>query len=348
MKKLFACSVLLLLWLTACSHSAECPVADDELPALIVDTDIGGCTDDLFALAMLHRYVDEGRCRLLGVVVDRPGEENAMLADVLNTFYGHSSIPIALARGGLEGGEIWTDYRDLPHYTDAQGVPLIRGSLTDVADLPDGYRLYRRLLASAPEGSVRICSIGFVNVLASLLLSQGDEYSPLSGIELVRRKVKSLYIMAGSFASEPQVEYNLSRCLEASHTFFDLWPAEVPICFSPAEVGETIDYPVEQVLADFSSLPPHPIQQVYQRCRVDEDQRMWDPLVVLQAVEGDALFTLSEPGRVWMDDSARTYFEPDAQGRCRYQKPGTATWCQAVLHRIRSLAAAPIAPSVAR
>ena len=44
------------------------------VPLIILDTDIGSSTDDLFALEMLYRYEQEGRCQLLGVVVDRAGE----------------------------------------------------------------------------------------------------------------------------------------------------------------------------------------------------------------------------------------------------------------------------------
>lgn len=36
----------------------------------ILDTDIGSSTDDLFAMQMLYRYADEGKCKFLGVVVD--------------------------------------------------------------------------------------------------------------------------------------------------------------------------------------------------------------------------------------------------------------------------------------
>ena len=43
------------------------------VPLVILDTDIGSSTDDLFAMEMLYRYEDEGRCKLLGIVVDRPG-----------------------------------------------------------------------------------------------------------------------------------------------------------------------------------------------------------------------------------------------------------------------------------
>lgn len=79
--------------LTSCS-SEDDPVTPPEeeyigVPLVILDTDLGSSTDDLFALEMLHRYEQEGRCRLLGVVVDRMGESNAAIADVMNTYFGH-------------------------------------------------------------------------------------------------------------------------------------------------------------------------------------------------------------------------------------------------------------------
>ena len=38
------------------------------MPLVILDTDIGSSTDDLFALEMLYGYENQGRCRLLGVM----------------------------------------------------------------------------------------------------------------------------------------------------------------------------------------------------------------------------------------------------------------------------------------
>ena len=55
-----------------------------DVPLVILDTDLGSSTDDLFALQMLHHYEQEGRCKLLGVVVDRMGEANAALADAFD------------------------------------------------------------------------------------------------------------------------------------------------------------------------------------------------------------------------------------------------------------------------
>lgn len=59
--------------LTSCSYDDNPTEQQGEytgVPLIIYDTDIGSSTDDLFALEMLYRYEDEGRCRLLGVMVD--------------------------------------------------------------------------------------------------------------------------------------------------------------------------------------------------------------------------------------------------------------------------------------
>ena len=71
--------------LTSCSNDDNPTGQQGEyagVPIIIHDADFGSSTDDLFALEMLYRYEDEGRCRLLGVMVDREGERNAAFADV--------------------------------------------------------------------------------------------------------------------------------------------------------------------------------------------------------------------------------------------------------------------------
>ena len=63
---------------------------------------------------------------------------------------------------------------------------------------------------------------------------------------------------------------------------------------------------------------------------------MWDPMAVIQAVEGDDLFTLSERGTVSLTPKAETLFTPSATGNCRYQMPGTVQWADTMLEKIRS------------
>ena len=62
---------------------------------------------------------------------------------------------------------------------------------------------------------------------------------------------------------------------------------------------------------------------------------MWDPMAVIQAVEGDDLFTLSPRGSVSLTPQAETLFTPSATGNCRYQLLGTADWNDQMLEKIR-------------
>ena len=315
------------------------------VPLVILDTDIGSSTDDLFALEMLHRYEQEGRCRLLGVVVDRMGEANAAIADVMNTYFGYraregatpkiAETPIGLVREGIAAPPVWIDYGALPTYTNADGSPMFQRSVSDYGALPDGYVLYRRLLAAQPDHSVSICSIGFVTALAALLQSGGDEYSPLSGVELVRQKVKCIYQMGGVFGQSVEPDFNFSQGITFAQDFFRLWPEDVDMVFSPMEVGQEIEYTPEQVVSDIVWTDAHPIKQVYMTCNCNTGQMMWDPMAVIQAVEGDGLFTLSPRGTVTLTPQAETIFTPSATGNSRYQLPGTADWNAQMLEKIR-------------
>ena len=326
--------------LTSCS-SEDDPVTPPEeeytgVPLVILDTDLGSSTDDLFALEMLHRYEQEGRCRLLGVVVDRMGESNAAIADVMNCYFGHPDTPIGLVRDGIKEPKVWIDYGALPTYTNADGSLMFRRSVSDYSSLPDGYMLYRRLLAAQPDHSVSICSIGFVTCLAQLLKSDGDEYSPLNGVELVRQKVKCIYQMGGVFGQSVEPDFNLSQGITFALDFFRLWPKEVDMVFSPQEVGENIEYKPEQVIADIAWTDAHPIKQVYMTCNCNTGQMMWDPMTVIQAVEGDDLFTLSTRGTISLTPQAEIIITPLVTGNSRYQQPGSADWNASMLERIRT------------
>lgn len=309
----------------------------DGTPLVILDTDIGSSTDDLFALEMLYYYHNEGKCKLLGVVVDRMGEHCAAITDVMNTYFGHPDVPIGLVRNGIASPQVWIDYSALPSYTGSDGTPMFRRSVSDYNTLPDGWQLYRRLLAAQPDHSVSICSIGFVTALSQLLASSADEYSPLNGVELVRKKVKCLYIMGGVFGESVEPDFNFAQGITFAQEFFRLWPKDVDMIFSPMEVGQGIEYKPEQVVADVSWTDIHPIKQVYMQCNCNTGQMMWDPMAVINAVEGDEVFSLSQRGTVSLTPQAETIFMPDAKGNCRYQLPGSSDWNSSMLQKIRKV-----------
>ena len=308
---------------------------NNRMPLIILDTDIGSSTDDLFAMEMLYRYEEHGRCRILGMVVDREGEQNAVYTDVMNTYFGHGDVPIGLVRDGIDSPKVWIDYAHVADIKDTNGLPMFKRSVADYSTLPDGWQLYRKLLAAQPDHSVSIVCTGFVTCLAQLLQSEGDEYSSLSGVELVRKKVKCIYLQGGVFGEAEEPDFNFAQGANFAQEFFSLWPTDVDMVFSPMETGQAVEYTTEQVISDVSWTDAHPIKQVYMNCNCNTGQRMWDVMPTVQAVEGDELFTLSEHGNLTVTPECVTIFTVSVAGYFRYQMPGDAAWAAAMLEKIR-------------
>ena len=305
---------------------------------VILDCDMGSSTDDLFALMMLYRYMDMKRCNLIGVVVDRMGKANADVVDVMNNFYGYPDIPIGLETQGVKTPHVFITYHNAPYARTTEAVPMFKRSIGDNGSYMEGYKLYRKLLSEQPDKSVTIASIGFVTSLSRLLQSGPDEYSPLNGVELVRTKVKEIYAMGGVFGEAVEPDYNFKAAIDFSLKFFELWPKDVDMIFSPGEVGDPLDYRPETVIADMNWTDIHPIKWIYQFLNCDTGQKMWDPQAVIHAVEGDNFYKLSERGWVTLTPRGETLFTPDPKGNARYQYPGDAVWCDMVLKYIRLMA----------
>jgi len=305
---------------------------------IIFDCDMGSSTDDLFALMMLYRYMDMKRCDLLGVIVDRMGAANADAVDVMNNFYGYPNIPVGLERQGINAPHVFIPYHNMAYARTEDAVPMFKQTYKAPGEYPEAYKLYRKILSEQPDHSVTIASVGFVTSLARLLQSVPDEYSPLNGVELVRAKVKDIFCMGGVFGEAVEPDYNFTQAIDFSLKFFELWPKEIDMVFSPGEVGDPLDYAVDQVLADISWTDCHPIKWVYEYLQCNTGQKMWDPLAVINAVEGDEIYSLSERGWVELTPRGETIFTPDPAGNCRYQLPGDDVWSSTILKYIRLMA----------
>lgn len=310
---------------TAQAASVFTPVQETQPIQMILDSDFGSSTDDLFALMMLHHYIDDGRVDLKAVIVDREGEKNAQLVDIFNTYYGHPDIPIGLERNGVKNPRCFIPYNGICDLKDGQGQPLFKRS-QDISKVPDGYKLYRRILSEAEDGSIVIVAIGFVTTLAELFQSEADEYSPLKGVDLFGQKVKSVYIQSGRFESGDSLSgYNMRAASRQSAIFYDLLPKNVDIIMSPSNIGDMMDYPPHDVLVDLSYTEHNPIKAVYTNYTCDTGQRMWDTNCLVNAVLGDAEYNLSPRGWVRFVDRGNEslmLFTEDPEGNARYQLPG--------------------------
>ena len=173
--------------------------------------------------------------------------------------------------------------------------------------------LYRRLLAESPDSSVVVVSVGFSTNLGRLLESWGDKYSPLDGIELVKRKVKFCSVMGGSFGDKPRAEYNIVNDIPNAKRLFALCP--VPVAVVSLELGKTVNYPGASIETDFAWAGKHPMVEGYKAYRkMPYDRPTWDMMSVLYVLRPE-MFGVSEPGIICVDDQGYTYFTPTPRGK---------------------------------
>lgn len=337
-RKCYLSWILLLLFIS-CQKDEPQPILPEESPVnVIIDADLGSSTDDLFALMLLYRYADMGLANILAVVVDRPGEDYYAVADVMNTYYGYPNVPIGIVRGNYDEPKKYIDYAGMFAGKDERVKNPLPRTCTNSSLLPDGYKLYRQMLAMAKDKSVVILSVGFLLCLNDLINSGPDEYSELDGKELLRRKVSHIYIMGGKFTKNDKACYNFRTFCEQSYNFLTNIPSDIYVTFSPSETGDMVEYRPEVVLNDLADEPNNPIRLTYDNFNCNTGQMMWDALVVINAIKGDGLFGFSPWGDVTYDEKCITTFLASPDGHCRYQMPRSdAGWSTEILDEIRRM-----------
>ena len=275
---------------------------------LILDTDLGPDYDDVGAMAVMHALADSGKVNVLAVLSSNHDERVVPCIEVLNNYFNRPDIPVGAPKS--EGGvsmtaghkQKWTEMlpERYPHRT------------AKTSDAPDAVQVYRRILSARPDSSVVICTIGFFTNLKDLLLSGPDAHSPLSGRELVARKVKRVVAMAGLFPEGK--EFNVYCDTPASRVVAGQWPTE--IVFSGFEIGNAILTGKKLVRMNVEGSP---VEEVYRLCFAegDPDGRMsWDLTAVLVAVNGYEPYYDVERGTFEIiDDEGTNLWKADPDGR---------------------------------
>lgn len=282
---------------------------------VIFDTDLGNDVDDALAMDMLYKYMDAGEMDVIGVLTNKYTPYAPEMVDIMNTWYGYPKIPI----GTISAGVVKDDYVNYAEkvckLSDVYGKPMFKCSLKSYSKLLPSHVLYRKLLASQPDNSVVIISVGFSTNLARLLESGPDKYSDLSGKELAAKKVKLLSVMAGDFIEKPRAEFNVVNDIPSAQKVFAEWPTDIVI--SPFAVGKAIRFPAATILNDCNFGFPHPMVQAYLNYRpMPYDRQTWDLTSVLYVMKPE-MFTISERGSVSVDDNGYTAFVPSPDGKHR-------------------------------
>ncbi|MDO4274289.1 MAG: nucleoside hydrolase [Eubacteriales bacterium] len=284
------------------------PEPGQEVANIIYDTDLAADVDDAGALAMLHAYADQGKANLLAVVADSSCLYSVSCAEAINTYYGRPDIPVGTYKGDSEVAP--------EGYTYCKPVTMkYQTTLRDGNDARDAVDIYREVLASQPDGSVTIVSVGFLTNLTELLNSQPDEYSDLNGIELVRQKVKLVSCMGGNFQDFDSAEYNFMCDPAAAQLMVNKCPA--PIMFSGSEIGINLDTGERR----YEMAQDDPVRLSYDLYLSDDTglgtRWSWDLSAVLYAVEGLQDYWSMERGDVSVLEDGKDTFEKNEKTGAR-------------------------------
>ena len=307
---------------------------------VIFDSDMIGDFDDVGALACLHALADAGEAEILATVSSTRGNASVGAIQVINTYYGRGDLPVGAPKGmGVNGVDPDVQVkvekslppdpkRDRGHYKYRKLLTQYPGWYTyaDADDSPDANETYRKVLATAPDGSVVICSTGFLTNLRRLLETGPDAHSPLTGRELVRRKVRKWVAMACKYPYG--YEYNSRFDAESSRIALSEWPT--PVVISDFEYG--VDVFAGRAIAE-ASVERSPVKDIFKgniptrdEIRADPARQLrasfgmggrsaWDETAVLAAVRGETAYFNTDRGTYRMiGTDGKNEWAPDAEG----------------------------------
>jgi inosine-uridine nucleoside N-ribohydrolase len=315
---LLVIAILFQLMLVSCGSSRKTIAHKGAIP-VIFETDMGNDVDDALALDMLYKFLDQGKIDLLGISCNKDNPYSIRFLRIMNNWYGYPHIPLGKVENGVNSTADSKDYAQSVYDYRQNGQYVFRKYLGDSSNVMESVALYRKLLSRQPDTSVNIVSVGFSTNIARLLDSRPDSYSSLSGMELVKMKVKRLYMMAGNFNGNLQGgEYNVIKDSLAAKKVFDQWPT--PIITSPFEVGIKVLFPASCIEDDLNWADAHPLKAAYESyLPMPYDRPCWDPTAMLCAVEPDsAYFSLSQPGRISVGVRGHTSFVAENGGPHQY------------------------------
>lgn len=249
--------------------------------SIIFDTDIAPDYDDVGAMTLLHAFADMGEAKILATISSNAFETTAPTLSVLNTYFNRPGIPIGITKNAKPNkacSQQWAQaiVAKYPH------------ALQSNDEAMDAVKLYRKILSSQPDKSVTVVSVGFFTNLAGLLNSTADDYSPLSGKELVIKKVKQLVSMAARIDKDGigGYEFNVMVDAAASQKVFTDWPT--PVTISGFEIGEKILTGIR--LIHNESIVNSPVKDAFEIALSKDKNTIgrnsWDETAVLVAVRG--------------------------------------------------------------
>jgi inosine-uridine nucleoside N-ribohydrolase len=194
-------------------------------------------------------------------------------------------------------------------------------------------------LSDQADESVVMIQVGNSANFAALLDSPPDTISELNGLDLIKKKVRFLSVMAGAFQDvgssggrsgiNVYSGINIYEDVPSAQKIFDKWPT--PIVVSGVE-NAAIQFPGISINRDFSYGSNHPIAEAYRHSCVTviqpsvpktgkcpHNHHTADLTATLYALRPDRdYFSLSKPGKITVSSSGNARFSEEKNGDHRF------------------------------
>lgn len=162
--------------------------------SVIIDTDFASDADDVIAIRLAMCFQDAGMLDIKGIALSTTYSRSPLAVHALCYQDGYGSIPVAMDTSG-NGVQVHTEYVEVMY-----DMPRSR------SDYEQPVEMYRRILAES-DTKVNIITLGFLQNIQGLMNSKPDQYSPLTGLELIKEKVDTLYITGGNSTGKPSFNF---------------------------------------------------------------------------------------------------------------------------------------------
>lgn len=296
---------------------AEASHDSDPIP-VIFDTDMGSDCDDAGALALLHHYAGQGKAEIIGCIFSSGKVPyGAAVVQAINVYYGRPGIPVGASHDDLVGDPVdKMQAEKLARDRAAYGHTIVHNH-----DAPEMTALNRRLLAAQPDQSVTYITVGHTKGLHDLLVSSPDDISPLSGEELILKKISRWVALGALGAKNEQNHYaqdwNFFRNGTAPYT--DVLIERFPVDAYFIDAGNTV-----MTGRSLKQTPPgNIVRDAYRdwlwnssQRTLDDQRPSWDLAGVYFAIEGTGEF---------LYDAGPGHMEFDKENGSRWRTGETAT-----------------------
>ncbi len=263
---------------------------------VILDTDMGSDCDDAGAMALLHKYADLGKAEILSCIYSSGKVPyGAGVIEAINIYYGRPEIPV----GAYWGDEVGDPVDKMGTEKLSKNTALFKNRIIHNRDAEEQTNLNRRLLAQLEDNCVDYITIGHTRGLYDLLVSEPDDTSPLTGYELVRKKIRRWVALGALGANNKEgnhtKDWNFFFNGTAKYTKYLVENFPKPIYF----INSGTDIFTGKSL---KATPENNIVRIayenwlwnYEKKDLEDQRPSWDIVTVYFAVEGLENFLLEE------------------------------------------------------